>query len=106
MTDSTQRFSDRVADYVRWRPSYPPGVVTALQAAGLLRPSSAVADVGSGTGIFTALLLPHAARVFAVEPNAPMRAAAEAALGGDPRFASVAGSAEATTLPPASVDLV
>ena len=106
MTDSTQRFSDRVADYVRWRPSYPGGVIDALNKAGLLRPESMVTDIGSGTGIFSALLVPHCARVFAVEPNAPMRAAAEAQLGAQKNFTSVAGTAEATTLPDASVDLV
>lgn len=106
MSDPTQRFSDRVADYVRFRPSYPAGVIDTLRAAGLVGPGKTVADLGSGTGIFTALLLPHAAKVFAVEPNAPMRAAAEAALDPDPRFVSVAGAAEATTLPEGSVDLV
>lgn len=106
MTDPTLRFSDRVADYVRHRPSYPPGVVEALAAAGGLGWQSQVADVGSGTGIFTRLLLPRGARVFAVEPNAAMRAAAEAQLGRIPGFVSVHGTAEETTLPDASVDLV
>ncbi len=106
MLDPTQRFSDRVADYVRWRPSYPAGVIGALRTAGRLRPESVVADLGSGTGIFSALLVPHCARVFAVEPNAPMRAAAEAQLGAKANFTSIAGSAEATTLADASVDLV
>jgi SAM-dependent methyltransferase len=106
MSDPTHRFSDRVADYVRFRPSYPAGVIDTLRSAGLLGSDKIVADLGAGTGIFTTLLLPHAARVFAVEPNAPMRAAAEATLGGDPRFVSVAGTAEATTLPDRSVDLV
>jgi SAM-dependent methyltransferase len=65
-----------------------------------------VADLGSGTGILTRLLLPCAARVLAVEPNDPMRAAAEAALALDPHFVSVKGTAEASTLAGASVDLV
>lgn len=106
MFDPTQRFSDRVADYVRWRPSYPAGVIGTLRKAGLLRPEAVVADIGSGTGIFSALLLPHGARVLAVEPNAAMRAAAEEQLGAQKNFTSVAGTAEATTLPDKSVDLV
>jgi SAM-dependent methyltransferase len=61
--------------------------------------------VGSGTGILTRLLLAGGARVFAVEPNDPMRTAAEAALGGNPRFTSIKGTAEATTLEAASIDL-
>jgi SAM-dependent methyltransferase len=67
---------------------------------------STVADVGSGTGIFARALLATGARVFAVEPNEAMRRAAECALSTEPRFMSINGSAEATTLPDASVDLV
>jgi ubiquinone/menaquinone biosynthesis C-methylase UbiE len=100
------RFSDRVADYVRYRPSYPAGVVETLHRAAGLGPTVEVADIGSGTGIFSALLLPFCARVHGVEPNDAMRAAAERRFAGDPRFVSVAASAEATTLPDNSVDLV
>jgi SAM-dependent methyltransferase len=72
-----------------------------------MRPGAAtVADVGSGTGILTGLLLERGCRVLAVEPNREMRAAAERRLGGDERFTSVAGRAEETGLAPASVDLV
>jgi SAM-dependent methyltransferase len=65
-----------------------------------------VADIGSGTGIWSALLLEHGAAVFGVEPNAEMRAAAETALAEWPGFRSVEGSAELTTLADQSVDLV
>ena len=106
MVKSTERFSSRVDNYVRYRPSYPPAAIELLQQRCGLTPRAVVADLGSGTGILTQLLLPHAAQVAAVEPNDPMRAAAEAALGGDPRFLSVSGTAEATTLGAASTDLV
>jgi SAM-dependent methyltransferase len=104
--DPTRRFSDRVADYVRYRPGYPEALLRALVEGAGLGSDSAVADVGSGTGISTELLLRTGCRVFAVEPNAEMRAAAEERLGGEPRFRSVAGTAEATGLPDGSVDLV
>jgi SAM-dependent methyltransferase len=104
--DATTRFSDRVQNYVRYRPGYPAEVLQVLQAETGLAPGRAVADVGSGTGISAKLFLDAGHPVFAVEPNAEMRAAAEAMLGGDPRFRSVDGSAEATTLPDASVDYV
>jgi ubiquinone/menaquinone biosynthesis C-methylase UbiE len=108
--DPTRRFSDRVANYVRYRPGYPEALLATLVSEAGLGPESgsgsAVADVGSGTGISTELLLRAGGEVYAVEPNAEMRAAAEARLGGEPRFHSVAGTAEATTLPSASVDLV
>jgi SAM-dependent methyltransferase len=105
-SDPTARFSDRVASYVRARPGYPPAVLELIeQEAGLAGPAT-VADVGSGTGIFTRLLLEGGHTVYAVEPNEPMRRAAEGALAAEGRFHSVDGRAEATTLPDASVDLV
>lgn len=103
---STERFSDRVGDYVRYRPGYPDALLHTLVEAAALGPGRVVADVGSGTGISTELLLRSGAEVRAVEPNPEMRRAAEERLGGEPRFRSVAGTAEATTLPDASVDLV
>lgn len=104
--DATTRFSDRVRNYVLHRPGYPPAVLDVLRAETGLAPGHAVADVGSGTGISAKLFLDAGHPVFAVEPNVEMRAAAEAMLAGDPRFRSVDGAAEATTLPAASVDYV
>jgi SAM-dependent methyltransferase len=104
--DPKQRFSDRVHDYVRFRPGYPPALVELLAKECGLGPGRVVADVGSGTGILTRLLVESGARVLGVEPNAAMRAAAERALVGVEGFESVDGSAEATTLVAASVDLV
>ena len=104
--DPTKRFSDRVADYVRYRPGYPEALLRALRGEAGLGPRSRVADVGSGTGISTELLLRSGAEVWAVEPNEEMRRAAEERLGGEPRFHSVDGTAESTTIPEASVDLV
>lgn len=101
-----ERFSNRVADYVRYRPGYPGAVLDLLRRETGLGASSVVADVGSGTGISTELLLETGCSVYAVEPNAEMRAAAERMLGGRPGFHSAAGSATATTLPDHSVDLI
>jgi SAM-dependent methyltransferase len=97
------RLSDRVEDYVRFRPSYPAGVFDALARDAGWQPGQRVADIGSGTGIFAGLLLERGNTVFAVEPNHAMRAAAEKALGAHARFRSVKGEAEATTLAGASV---
>ncbi|MBA4017631.1 MAG: SAM-dependent methyltransferase [Pirellula sp.] len=103
---STERFSDRVADYVRYRPGYPAETLDVLRDAVGLTSESVVADIGSGTGISTELLLRSGAEVYGVEPNDPMRAAAEAQLSANPRFHSVRGTAEATTLADGSVDIV
>ncbi len=104
--DATTRFGDRVDDYVRHRPGYPPALADCLRKECGLGSGTLVADVGSGTGKLTELLLAAGARVIAVEPNAGMREAAERLLGGFPGFRSVDGTAEATGLEPGSVDLV
>jgi len=104
--DATQRFSSRVENYVRFRPGYPPEAIQLLRDECRLTAASAVADVASGTGIFTRLLLETGSRVFGVEPNAEMRKAGEEFLASYSRFTSVDGTAEATTLPEGSVDIV
>jgi SAM-dependent methyltransferase len=104
--DATRRFDDRVDDYVRHRPGYPPALLDCLRRECGLAPGYVVADVGSGTGKLTELLLAAGARVLAVEPNAGMREAAERLLGAIPGFRSVDGTAEASGLEPGSVDLV
>src|SRR3982074_3012215 len=105
----TARFSDRVENYVRYRPGYPPEVLDLLRTECGLRPSHIVAAIASGTGVFTRLLLENGNSVFAVEPNAAMREMGnrqlESLSAGD-RLASVAGTAEETTLKSASVDFV
>ncbi len=103
---STDRFTDRVDAYVRYRPSYPDAILDAIVARAKLAPGSVIADVGSGTGISSQLWLKRGYTVNAIEPNAAMRAAAEAQLGALPGFHSINATAEATTLPDASVELV
>jgi SAM-dependent methyltransferase len=104
--DSTLRFSDRVSNYVRFRPSYPGALLEWLRADHGLSASWIVADVGAGTGISSRLFLEAGHAVIAVEPNAAMRAAAVEALGSNPRFRAIDAAADATTLPDASVHLV
>jgi SAM-dependent methyltransferase len=104
--DPTQRFSSRAADYACYRPSYPPAVTELLARECGLTSESKVADIGSGTGLFTALLLDFGCEVFGVEPNLEMRLTGENYLGRFSRFHSVEGRAEATSLPDRSVDLV
>jgi SAM-dependent methyltransferase len=105
-TDAKQRFSNRVADYVRYRPSYPSALIDLLRDECGLRTDHVVADIGSGTGILSRMFLENGNRVFGVEPNDEMRHAGEAFLSTFKTFSSVAGSAEATTLPDSSVDFV
>src|SRR6202140_5503027 len=104
--DATQRFSSRVGNYVRYRPGYPSEAVQLLRSECGLNPESLVADLASGTGIFTQMLLENGNRVFGVEPNDEMRRAGERFLGSFSRFTSIAGTAEATTLSDHSVDII
>jgi SAM-dependent methyltransferase len=106
VSDPTTRFSDRVEDYVRYRPRYPSAVIDLLKSTCGLARDSVVADIGSGTGILSEMLLGLGCRVYGVEPNREMREAGERQLAQSPGFVSVDGRAEATTLPDASVDLV
>jgi SAM-dependent methyltransferase len=105
-SNATNRFSDRVESYVLYRPGYPPEAMQALETDCGLSPNHGIADIASGTGIWTRVLLHHGNRVFGVEPNAEMREAGERLLAAFPKFTSVAGTAEATTLAGQSVDFV
>ncbi len=106
-SDSTERFSSRVADYVRYRPDYPPALLDWLHQDIGVPAETLVADIGAGTGISTRLFLATGHPVIAVEPNAAMREAAEQLLAPDYLRLKVAdGTAEATGLADNSVGLV
>lgn len=106
MTAPTERFSSRVDAYVAARPRYRREVIDHLTNAVGLTPNWTIADIGSGTGISTQLFLENGNMVYAVEPNGPMRAAAEKWLGPSRNFHSVTGTAESTTLEDKSIDLI
>ena len=103
-TNATSRFSDRVENYIRYRPGYPSEVLETLKKECGLTPHHVIADIASGTGIWSRMLLENGNPVFGVEPNVDMREAGERLLASFPKFTSVAGKAEATTLPNASMD--
>ena len=102
----TERFSDRVDDYVKYRPHYSPEVVQALRQACGLSSDHLIVDVGCGTGLLAKIFLENGNRVTGVEPNANMRLAGEQFLSEFGKFSMVAGSAEETTLPDRSADFV
>src|SRR5437868_5710001 len=104
MSDSTKRFSSRVDNYIRYRPGYPAEIADLLKSQYGLTSASLLADIGSGTGISTELFLKNGYEVIGVEPNKEMREAAERLLKGYPKFRSVAGTAEATSLTDHSVN--
>lgn len=104
--DSKQRFSSRVADYVRYRPGYPATALDVLRTECALRPYHVIADVGSGTGFLSELFLKNGNRVYGIEPNQPMREAGDEYLSIYDNFVGIDASAEATSLPDASIDFV
>jgi len=104
--DSTERFTERAGDYAAARPGYPEAIATTLIAEMKLPTSAVVADVGSGTGLSCEPFLRAGLTVIGVEPNEAMRAEGDRQLAQFARFRSVAGTAEATTLADASVDLL
>ena len=106
LADAKQRFSNRVADYVRYRPGYPAALIDLLRDECGLRSDHVIADIGSGTGILAKLFLENGNRVFGVEPNDGMRRAGEECLSGFTKFFSVHGSADNTTRPDGCVDFV
>jgi len=106
MASTVERFNDRVENYVKYRPGYPPEVLDVLRRECGLSKDDVVADVGSGTGISSRIFLENGNRVFGVEPNAAMTAAAVDQLAKFPWFIPVNGTAEATTLREQSIDIV
>jgi len=106
MPNTVERFSNRVENYIKYRPSYPKEILEVFRSEMNLTENSTVADIGSGTGISARLFLENGNTVFGVEPNAVMREAAEAFLSNFPKFQSIDGTAENTNLLDNSVDFV
>jgi len=104
--NTVERFSNRVENYVKYRPAYPSEILDLFRDEMNLQKKSIVADIGSGTGISAKLFLENGNTVFGVEPNEAMRRAAENFLEDFSNFRSVDGTAENTTLSDKSVDFI
>ncbi len=106
MLKSTERFSDRVSNYIKYRPSYPDELIDTLASICHLDSQSIIADIGSGTGKFSKLLLDKNYRVVGVEPNKEMREVAEHQFSKLNNFISIEGESEETSIKSSSVDLI
>jgi SAM-dependent methyltransferase len=104
--DPTKRFSTRVENYIKYRPSYPPEIIPLLESECGLTAETLIADMGFGTGLLTELFLKHGNPVVGIEPNADMRAAGERILAKYSNFQSIDATAEATTLRNNSIDMI
>ncbi|MEM9243941.1 MAG: class I SAM-dependent methyltransferase [Pseudomonadota bacterium] len=103
---NTERFSKTVGHYQSYRPNYPKEMLDFLLTNKILSNDKIIADIGSGTGIFSQQLLRLGLKVFAIEPNKAMREFAEQQLTDDANFVSINGAAEQTTLLDDSVDVI
>jgi len=106
MSKNTERFSDRVENYVKYRPGYPQEIVMYLNEKIDFNRDWVVADIGSGTGISAEMYLKNGNEVYAVEPNMEMREAADNLLCGYANYHSINGTSEATTIVDQSIDLI
>lgn len=104
--NATTRFSNRVEDYILYRPGYPAGIINMLTEKIQLSKENIIADIGAGTGFSAELFLNNGNKVFAIEPNDAMRAACTRLYGRNANLAVIKGTAEATTLPNSSVDVI
>lgn len=103
----TERFTGRATTYQQYRLGYPAAdVMRVLRELTSLTSGDTVADVGAGTGMLTELFLDNGNPTIAVEPNAEMRAACATQYGGHPNLTLIDATAEVTTLPDHSVDLI
>jgi len=105
VTNSVERFSARVSNYVRFRPGYPSAIVDLLRDECALGDGVHIADIGSGTGFLARVFLDAGFFVTGVEPNREMRAAGDEILRGRSNFRSVEGTAEGTSLEDRAYDL-
>lgn len=103
---NTERFSNRVENYARFRPHYPNEIIPFLKKQVGLSKHSIIADIGSGTGLSAEIFLKNGNKVFGIEPNKEMREAAVELFKKDKNFISVEATAENTSLPDSSVNLI
>jgi ubiquinone/menaquinone biosynthesis C-methylase UbiE len=104
LKETVERFSNRVENYVKYRPGYPKEILPLFRDEMYLQIDSTIADIGAGTGISSKIFLENGNTVFGVEPNANMRRAAREFLKDFLKFKAIDGTSEQTNLPEESVD--
>lgn len=103
---NTEKFTGKADVYEESRPSYPHQLIEMLYTKYGFSENSIIADIGSGTGKFAKLLLEMGSKVYCVEPNADMRAAAEKELQAYNGFELINSGAENIDLGNSSCDFV
>ncbi len=109
MRDSSDIWTGKASSYNRARPTPPPALLDLLTQLIQLPHPALVVDLGSGTGLSTAIWGERAEKVIGIEPNADMRKEAIHNVEGHPYAAHIeyrAGLAQQTGLPDACADIV
>lgn len=106
MKDSVSRFSNRVDNYIKYRPDYPIEIIALLEKKIALSKNYKIADIGSGTGISAINFLKNGNKVVGIEPNDEMRKASDSLLANYENFSVLLGNAEDTNLDDNSIDLI
>ena len=106
LNDGIARFSIKADTFNKYRPRYPSEIIDYIKT--LLSPTKDIvlADIGSGTAIFTKQILPFCEKVYGIEPNEKMRKIAENSMNGNNKFISINGKSESTTLKSNSIDCI
>lgn len=104
--DPKTRFDATVAEYARWRPSYPSDLFDWIVATTRVAPGARVADIGCGIGISSKPLAERGFIVIGLDPSEKMLLEGKRLCAGVPNLELRVGEAAETGLPDASVDLV
>jgi ubiquinone/menaquinone biosynthesis C-methylase UbiE len=109
MRDSSDVWTGKASSYDRARPTPPPALLDLLTQLIHLPHPALVVDLGSGTGLSTAIWGERAERVIGIEPNAGMRNEAVHKVEDQPYAAQIEyreGLAHQTGLPDGCADIV
>lgn len=106
MVDSKKIFSGKESDYDQYRPRYPAQFISFLYETVGFRTDSVIADIGSGTGIFSKQIADRGSMVFCVEPNRDMRTVAQKKLSSYRNVYFTDGDCENTKLLGHSIDFI
>ena len=107
MMKSSEVFTPLAADYARYRPGYPPELLSMLVSVlWHAAESGRLPILAPVQGNLARLFLQAGYQVVGVEPNREMREAAECLLASYPAFRSLEGTAENIPLADQSIDLI
>lgn len=103
---NTDIFTGKANNYAKYRPTYSREFIEYLYSDVGFKKESVIADIGSGTGILSELLLERSETVYCIEPNDDMMSIAKNVLENYKGFKPINAPAENTTLVNNSIDFI